>query len=102
MKQAIHEAYLMESPLYEVALEDGMGTAWCYLMVAKGTDGIEYTHYRTFEHYQADDANKIIASINARGIIDLEHWTEGTAWDYYKEPQTYQEEKEEALFHEFA
>jgi len=98
MKVAIQEAYLMESPSYQITMEDGYGSDWCYLMVAKDFDGIEYTHYRTFERYQVEDANKIIASINARGIIDLEHWSEGTAWDYYKEPQTYQEEKDEAYF----
>lgn len=43
---------------------------------------------------------ELVARIEAKGQINLEHWSEGTCWDAYKTPLTWEEEKAKALENE--
>ena len=60
--------------------------------------GKTYTLNHVFRWWEGEEAaEEMVAKIYAKGYIDLAHWSEGTCWDAYKTPQTWEEEKAEAL-----
>ena len=91
-------AYVIESPLYEIATEDGPGSTFNLQVVAQDKNGAEYTHLKTFERNEQAKADDFARKVNERGEINEAFWTRGTSWDFYATPQTYEEEKAEAYF----
>jgi hypothetical protein len=94
----IINAYVIESPLFEVVTEDGIGSGYNLQIVCEDVNGKKYTHFKTFEAYERDAASNFVKKIAARGTVNREHWNPGTSWDHYATPQTYEEEKAEAIF----
>lgn len=89
----------IESPQFEERdPEDGSTYVICVLLiVAVDIFGVEWQLNKVFEggyHWlPKEEATEFVEKVAKRGIINPEYWSEGTAWDQYKEPQTYQEEK---------
>lgn len=92
----IATAYYIESPLFEIVTEDGIGEAYNLQIVAEEEDGNRRTHFQTFESWDRVSAQNFVDTIVERGEIDPQYWNEGTSWDHYAVPQTYDEEKLEA------
>ena len=94
----IKTAYFIESPLFEIMTEDGPASTFNLQIVAETEDGRKFTHNRTYEAWQKDDAEKFSQWIVNLGRINVElHWHEGTSWDHYAVPQTYEEEMAEHI-----
>ena len=75
-----------------------MGTTWNLLIVATTADGTEYTHVREFDmKHEKKEARDFAALVSGGRGINLLVWNEGTPWDQYKTPQTWDQEKAEAL-----
>jgi hypothetical protein len=92
----IREANLSETPSFEIMTEDGPGSTWRISMAAIAEDGKEWTARQTFDMYDKDLAEFALAPTKVIGAIDPEAWNQGSPWDDYG-PQTYEEEKAEAL-----
>ena len=94
-------AGLGAGPLYEKTYEDHVGTAYDHFLVVQGVDGNDYTYRQSFNDDRQGwtiEAGETVARIlNEVGIIDLPYWQIGTPWDAYLVPQTYEEEKRDAL-----
>lgn len=92
---------LMETPLYRMGKDEENHDIinFRYAIVA-WVDGVAYTHLVEFSRVDIDRAMRLEDRIEERGYINLDHWVEGTPWDRYRTPQTYEEEREEALFNE--
>jgi len=89
-----------KSPLFEVMTEDGPGDGYNLFVVAQGPNGSVFTHEMRFEYYETERAEAFAKRVEAKGEVDLAYWSEGTPWDCYATPQTYEEERAEALFNE--
>ena len=90
----IDSVFAIASPLFFMANGD---VGYNYQVVAEvGCN--RFTHERVFDDVEA--AEKLADRIRSHQVINLGHWREGTAWDYYEETQTYEEEREEALYNE--
>lgn len=88
---------IVEGPLYEELGEDGYYTYYDYFIVATAEDGQTYTLKRSFNRHEKDKRDRVFKRISDSLVIDIEHWYEGSVWDSYLIPQTYEEEKRDAL-----
>jgi len=97
--QNIKSVELGETPLYEGVDYDSLpATYFDYVVIATLEDGRVFTHSRAFNGTnERRYAENLVNVVRKRGKIDLYHWWEGTTWDRYKIPQTYEEEKAQAL-----
>jgi hypothetical protein len=86
-----------EGPLFEKVYEDHVGDAYNYYVSTQCVDGRNYTLLRQFGPDEKDLAERTAKAIDAGGVIEVAYWELGTPWDQYKIPQTYEEEKAEAL-----
>jgi hypothetical protein len=70
-------------------------------VVFQGVDGNDYTYRQSFnddrQGWTVEAGETVARILNEVGIIDLPYWELGTPWDQYKIPQTYEEEKRDAL-----
>lgn len=99
---------LVEGPLYEAYYGEFVDSTDDFGYEEKGTyyskfieielGGNTYTLNRSFNPTEDELAIKTFDRISASMNIDLEHWTQGSVWDQYREPQTYQEEKDAYYF----
>jgi len=94
----IKDVEVIEGPSYEYVMEDGIGSTWNLLIKARLGDGRTFTHLKEFDMlHEKEDAAYFANKITSAGFIDLKYWYEGSPWDKYSTPQTYEEEKAEAL-----
>lgn len=91
-------AYFIQSPEFEIITEDGPGSDFNLQIVAETEAGTKYTHIKTFDRWEDARADCFVKQVEARGKIDPAFWTEGTSWDQYATPQTWEEEKAEHIF----
>ena len=106
----IIKAYFIESPLfvsnavqldpegYPCNEDAGPVTKYNLQVVAECEDGTRRTHYQTFDSWDIEGVTIFVDTVNRRGHIKACYWEEGTSWDHYATPQSYEEEKAEALF----
>jgi hypothetical protein len=94
-------AGLGAGPLYEKVYEDHVGDAYDHFLSVQGVDGNDYTYRQSFnddrQGWTVEAGETVARILNEVGIIDLPYWELGTPWDQYKIPQTYEEEKRDAL-----
>jgi hypothetical protein len=97
----IVEAFVYESPLFEVMTEDGPAARYNFQIgaILEGGQEISLTGV-TFDH--RCEAARLVAKINERGSVNMAHWYEGTSWSGYDLMWTPEEEKEHAYFYEYA
>ena len=95
IKTHIAIAIEVAGPSYVEQWEDGPRTNYDYYAQATTGDGRTYTHNRAFRWNERQKLRLLLDRVIAVGEIDLDHWWEGTVWDAYKEPQTYEEERAE-------
>ena len=96
----IQAVTFIETPLYFIGYDEcGIEQSSFGLRVVATSKrtGANYTLSYPFEAYERDRIVKLVSRIRKAGRINLEYWDEGTPWDYYMVPQTYEEEREEAL-----
>lgn len=99
--ERVGEVLIMETPLYRMGKdEEGHDIINFRYAIVAMVEGIPYTHGVEFSRDDLDRAERLVERVRDRGYIDLDHWVQGTPWDYYRIPQTYEEEREEALFNE--
>ncbi len=77
-----------EGPSYEIHNEDGVGTRYDYFVefqseadhrrAGAGKRSRVFTLNHAFR--QRDQAERMVAKINARGTLDLDHWIERETW----------------------
>lgn len=90
----INIAYSIQSPLFIRAGKE----AFTMLVIAEDLEGNAHTHQHDFDTKEAADvfADRVLD----HGAINTEFWHEGTPWDRYLIPQSWEEEKAEALWNE--
>lgn len=94
MKIKIDTVHVQETPSYEYAMEDGVGTTWSLFAEAVDTDGRVWGHEASFDAFgEKETVCNLVTAVKKRGYINTDHWREGDAWEAYKTPQTWEEEK---------
>ena len=99
----IQSVTFMETPLYSIGFNECGEEQYSFglrVVASSKRTGANYTLSYPFESYERDRVARLVSRINRVGVIDLEFWESGTPWDSYKQPQTYAEEREEALMRE--
>ena len=100
---SIKSAIVLETPSYEGKDDEGYPTSlFDYVVMATDYDDCEWTHRKTFNYNDGLDAPMFFAvKVEDQGSINTDFWDEGNPWDRYKVPQTYEEEKAQALEFEY-
>lgn len=97
MNTGIKEIYIVDGPMYEETGEDGLYYYFDYFIVVLDENDIIRTHKREWRHNETYERDLFMDKVKKSGYINTEHWWEGDVWDAYKIPQTYEEEKRDAL-----
>lgn len=90
-------ANIVEGPLYEEMGEDEMGFWYDYFIEVTDEDGSLWTHKRSFRWNETMEREKFFKRVMDSNTFNPEYWYEGEVWAYYKTPQSYEEEKRDAL-----
>jgi hypothetical protein len=108
----IKEVFSIESPLFESTRFDYDGNPvnevlYNFQIVAvvqtedaQSADDVIEISLSNVTFDDKKKADELAKRIEAKGEIDVQYWHVGTCWDRFKEPQTYQQEKEEDLRNE--
>lgn len=98
MQTKIESVDFIQSPLYWGKDYDGFDVDLYDLnVVVTLPSGKKYTHQRRFNANESMIVEEFVDVVRFKGYVDLTHWWEGTTWDRYNTPQSYEEEKEQAL-----
>ena len=100
-KAITKNAYCTESPLFEIKDECGYPGSSYVVMVVAQAEGDTFTLGHTFEPHEMETAVALCKRINEHQVIDTRYWVEGDPWSAYREPQSYEDEKREALEREY-
>lgn len=93
----IAEATVIEGPSFEDRDTEGHPVSNYSIFVVVETTKGYYTHRHSFRAWESTDAEDLAARVSARRHIDGDYWEEGTPWDAYRTPLSYEEEKMDAL-----
>lgn len=101
------EVFVYESPLFEVQTEDGPATRFNFQIgalveVADAPGGVKEFSLYGVAFDTRNEAQALVARIEAAGAIDLSRWYEGTSWSGYDSMWTPEQEKDHAYFYEYA
>jgi len=93
-KRNINAIY-KEGPSYPYKDEEGFDChTWDYIITVEVAPGKVYTLKRTFDHvHEFDLLLDTCLRISSASFIHTENWNDGTPWDRYLIPQTWDEEK---------